>query len=98
MKDERTACRTPTPGKKPTRIETWKYDAVRRAILDSLPRDGAGLPFRELSGEVRKRLDADHLERLGSVNWYTTTVKLDLEVKGEIRRVAGVNPQQLLKG
>ncbi len=29
----------------------------------------------------------------GSVMWYYTTVKLDLEARGEIRRVPGSRPQ-----
>ena len=97
MNDDKKLCRTPTPGKKPTRIDRWKYDAVRRAIPDSIPRDDKGLPFRDLSGRVAERLAPDEAERLGSVGWYTTTVKLELEVRGEIRRLEGSVPQRLVR-
>lgn len=30
MPQEKVICHTPTPGKKPTRIDCWKYEAVRR--------------------------------------------------------------------
>jgi len=31
----------------------------------------------------------------GSISWYVTTVKLDMEARGEIERVPDSNPQQL---
>ena len=95
--DGKITCETPTPGKKPTRIDRWKYDAVRRAILKSLPEQGKGLPFRDLAHHVERRLSPEALKNLGSVGWYTTTVKLDLEVRGEIKRVAKTTPQRLLR-
>ena len=49
----------------------------------------------DLSDEVKKRLSKDIRQRVGSVSWYTTTVKLALEVRGEIKRVPGSKPQQL---
>lgn len=97
MNIEKVVCQTPTPGKKPTRIERWKYDAVRGAILASLEGQVDGVPFKELSMHVRKHLSDEQCARLGSVGWYTTTVKLDMEVKGEIARVTGVNPQRLVR-
>ena len=97
MDREKIVCETPTPGKKPTRIDRWKYAAVRRAILNALPREGEGVLFKELPGLVEKRLSGDELMRLGSVGWYTTTVKLDLEVRGEIRRIENASPQRLLR-
>jgi hypothetical protein len=36
------------------------------------------------------------LTELGSVSWYTTTVKLDLEARGGIARVKGAKPQWLI--
>ncbi|MBL9138041.1 MAG: hypothetical protein JNK85_19395 [Verrucomicrobiales bacterium] len=93
--DARVECRTPTPGKKPTRIEAWKYATVRRAILALVPRRGDGIPFARLPDLVRRKLSRQDLKRLGSVPWYTTTVKLDLEVRGELMRVPNLKPQHL---
>lgn len=95
--EDKVVCETPTPGKQSTRIDRFKYDCVRRAILESVPEAGEGLEFRDLPGEVAKRLTEEERSGLGSIAWYTTTVKLDLEVKGEVRRVPGVTPQRLLK-
>jgi hypothetical protein len=93
--DAKILCRTPTPGKAGTRIDRWKYDAVRRAILKVVPRGGDGVAFRDLPRLVGRALPAAERRRLGSVSWYTTTVKLDLEVRGEIARVPGARPQRL---
>ncbi len=53
--------------------------------------------FKELSKHVENTLSKEDRKNLGSVAWYTTTVKLDLEVRGEIKRIEGANPQRLLK-
>ncbi len=98
MPDEpRTTCRTPTRGRDGvTNIPTWKYEAVRAAILAAVRDAGAeGLAFKELSGEVESRLAADDLARLGSVVWHVTTVKLNMEVEGELVRLEGRGPQRL---
>jgi hypothetical protein len=94
---DRVECRTPTPGKSPTRIDRWKFDAVRRAILAVLPRKGDGVLFTDLTGLVKKELSPDELADLGAPMWYVTTVKLELEVRGEIRRVKDAVPQRLLR-
>lgn len=93
--EEKVVCETPTPGKKPTRIDKWKYDLLRSAILSVIPDEG--VEFNQLPQLVQNQLTPDELQRLGSVSWYTTTVKLDMEVKGEIERVPGAKPQLLRK-
>ena len=97
VKEARVLCKTPTPGKQPTRIPKWKYEAVRHAILKVVPKDEPGIRFAELAGEVEKLLPAEDKDRLGSVSWHTTVVKLDMEVKGEILRIVGSNPQRLVR-
>ena len=94
-KDEKIMVETLTPGKQPTRIDRWKYDLVREAILSVVPADENGIEFSQLVQLVEGSIPADDLERLGSVSWYTTTVKLDMEVKGEIERVPSSKPQRL---
>lgn len=91
----KVACATPTPGKKSTNIARWKYDLVRALILNAVPKDEQGMEFQKLAEEIRSALSVQDLEDLGSVSWYTTTVKLDLEVKGEIARVEGAVPQRI---
>ena len=93
--EERVVCETPTPGKKPTRIHKWKYDLLREVILDIVGGSPEGVEFRELPALVETRLSSEQMSDLGSVSWYTTCVKLDMEVKGDIERVARVTPQRL---
>ena len=93
--EERVVRETPTPGKKPTRIHRWKYDLLRGVILDIVGGSPDGVEFRALPGLVEARLSPEELSKLGSVSWYTTTVKLDMEVKGDIARVAGARRQRL---
>jgi hypothetical protein len=99
---DRIVCETPTPGKQPVRIEAWKYLAVRDALLRVLPAQGRGtsepqgLAFRELPALVWQALSPEDRAQLGSASWYTTTVKLDLEVKGQVRRLPG-SPQRLVR-
>src|SRR5262245_41170266 len=95
---DKIVCQTPTEGKSPTRIEKWKYDVVRRAILNIVKSQPDGILFNELAGLVGQNLSEYEKQNLGSVNWYTTTVKLDLEVKGEIRRLDKVTPIRLVIG
>ena len=87
----------PDPGKQGTRIDSAKYDAVRNAILEHVGHDQEGIRFGEL---VRAMKDTfkEGLPGGGSVGWYTTTVKLDLEARGEIQRVVGESPQRLVLG
>ncbi len=98
-KDDQERIQTlhPEPQKSGPRILKWKYDAVRRAILESLPREGPGLPFQDLDGAVGRRLTPEESASLGSVPWYVVTVKLDLEARGEIARVQGARPQRLVR-
>jgi hypothetical protein len=70
---------------------------------DSTPPAGAralgeagAVTAREIGESPERRLAADERDGLGSVSWYTTVVKLDLEVKGELRRLPG-SPQRLVR-
>jgi hypothetical protein len=90
-------CLTPTKGKAATRIDKWKYVLVSEALLALIPETGDGVLFSELSDGVAKRIGHENITKLGSCRWYTTTVKLDLEVKQRIVRVKGSKPQRQLK-
>lgn len=93
--EETVEVRTPTPGKKTWRVSKWKYEAVRSAILRVVPKNNTGVEFKELPTLVAKQLSPADRKKLGSVEWYTTSVKLDMEVKREIERIEGTVPQRL---
>ena len=94
---EREICRTPTAGKKGvTRIPKWKFDCLRKAILEGLHENQ--IPFTELTANIRKRLSHRELSDMGSLGWHVTSVKLELEVRGEIKRLPQKGKQILVLG
>lgn len=79
----------PDDDKLGVRIDKKKYDVMRKTILANIRRHGQ-LTFSELASLVGEQLNGKFD---GSVMWYYTTVKLDMEARGEIRRVPGSKPQ-----
>ncbi|MFK7912291.1 MAG: hypothetical protein AB8B93_00125 [Pseudomonadales bacterium] len=96
MSEEKTTCQSPHPDKQPTNIPTWKYQAVHDAILAVAPKKDPGIAAMDLPGAVKQQLPAKILRKLGSVSWHTTTVKLHMEVTGELRRVPELKPHRLV--
>lgn len=78
-------------GKQGVNIEREKYDLIRCNILSILENDKQ-TTFKDLGSELKERIGKDFK---GSVSWYYTTVKLDLEARGEIERIPGTKPQML---
>ena len=78
-------------GKQGVNISRACYETVRTSIVKALM-DNEILTFTQLTETVRSDLDGKFD---GSINWYVTTVKLDLEARGEIERVPNSRPQQV---
>lgn len=94
---EKVSCRTPADGKSGvTNIPKWKFDTCRRAILATLA-DG-NVAFKDLSDLVADRLTDEERAKVGSVGWHVTSVKLEMEVRGEIARLNATGPQILCLG
>ncbi len=82
--------RTLHPEKKQgVNISREKYEIIRKAILSTL-RAQKEISFMNLSRAVEKEVNGKFE---GSVMWYVTTVKLDLEARGEVKRVPNSRPQ-----
>lgn len=77
--------------KQGTNIDKDKYDAMRGAIVDALREEGV-MTFQDLNQAVHDRLEGNFE---GSIGWYYTTVKLDLEAREVIERVDESSPQRL---
>ena len=87
MKD---TIRTLHPEKKQgVKISREKYEIIRKAILCVLQAEKE-ITFMNLSRAVEKQVNGNFE---GSVTWYVTTVKLDLEARGQIKRVTNSRPQ-----
>ncbi len=81
----------PDPLKQGVVIEKSKYDLMRETILSVLKTRGP-MTFMKLNMAVEEKLKGAFE---GSIPWYFVTVKLDLEARGEIRRVPKVKPQTI---
>lgn len=77
------------PAKQGVRIDKGKYQAVHQSILQNLQRFGS-MTFTQLGALVEEDLQSNFT---GSVLWYYTTVKMDMETRGKIRRVPNSRPQ-----
>ena len=78
-------------GKEGVNIEKAKYEQVKEAIIQIL-QGQEGMSFKDLGRAVKEWL-ADGFT--GSISWYFTTVKLDLEARGIIERIQQSSPQML---
>ena len=70
-------------------ISREKYDIIRKAIFSTL-KQNKEMPFTKLANLVEQEVNGTFV---GSVKWYVTTVKLDMEARGEIKRVPNSRPQ-----
>ena len=70
-------------------ISKAKYEIIRKAILSALHTQKE-MTFMNLSRAVEKEVNGNFD---GSVMWYVTTVKLDLEARGVVKRVPHSRPQ-----
>lgn len=82
--------RTLHPDKKQgVNISKEKYEIIRKAIFSTL-KQNKEMPFMKLARAVEKEMRGKFD---GSVTWYVTTVKLDMEARGEVKRVPNSRPQ-----
>ncbi len=82
-------------GKSGTRIDRQKYDTFKQALLKVIPQTEQGVAFKDLPKKVDRHIPKSMKPQPGSVSWYTTVVKLDLEARGLIERVSNVRPQHV---
>jgi len=81
--------RHPDPDKQGVRIDRDKYKTMRDAIVEILQEQGE-TSFKSLQAAVGQKLNGNFD---GSIGWYYTTVKLDLEARGILARIPNSRPQ-----
>jgi hypothetical protein len=87
---DRILTRHPDSDKQGVSIDEARYGVMRAAITAELERAGGKDTFFGLRNKVARRLKGKFT---GSVSWYYTVVKLDLEARGILERVPGTRPQ-----
>ena len=75
-----------------SRVEKAKYDAMKKALLATLPRKAPGLTYKEMAAAVKAYLPSDLFPGGAKAGWWTKTVQLDLEAKGVVARESGSSP------
>jgi hypothetical protein len=89
--DEKIMTLHPEEGKSGVNISKRKYDVIKETIVASLRAHGV-MTFTGLNKDVHDKLEGCFD---GSISWYVTTVKLDLEARQVVERIPGTSPQQL---
>ena len=91
MEEERIMTLHPQ-GKAGVNILKRRYDQMAEYILKTIA-ENQPVTFKDLM-----LMSMDDLTGVfdGKIKWYLTTVKLDLEARGMIRRIPNKSPQQLI--
>lgn len=74
-----------------TRVDRWKYDAMRSALMAVLPADPPGLSVADARTALLPLLPDDVFPQGQTAGWWLKAVQLDLEAKGVIKRAARGN-------
>lgn len=75
------------PGKT-SRANAAKYEAMKQAMLQVLPREEPGLTQADIREAVLLQLPDDLYPDGSTAGWWAKTVQLDLEAKGIVIREA----------
>ena len=98
MPDDRIQLRHPDPSKKTATIARDSYAVARRAILDIVPAQEPGITLNDYLDAVATRLpEVKGWDRSLSARWYAMALKLDLEARGELKRINRKPPQRLVR-
>lgn len=81
----------PEEGKSGVNISRTIYELMRETIV-ALLAEQREMTFAELGAGVSSSLEGQFN---GSISWYYTTVKLDLEARGIVERVGRGSPQRI---
>lgn len=89
--EEKVFAKHPDKTKQGVRISRAKYEIVREAMIQTI-RAAGEITFSDLLDQLEDKLEGNFD---GSIPWYVTTVKLDLEARGMIERAPKSKPQRI---
>lgn len=90
--------RHPDRTKKMPRVAEDSYAILRRTALSVVPRKEPGITLEEFIDAMAARLPkAKGWDRSASPSWWAMAIKLDMEARGELKRVNKKPPQRLVR-
>ena len=90
--------RHPDPTKRNARIASDAYAVARRTVLAVVPVSEPGITLPAYLDEMAAKLPtAEGWDRSLSPRWYAMAMKLDLEARGELKRINRKPPQRLVR-
>ena len=96
--EDRIQLRNPDPKKKMPRIARHSYALVHKTALAVVPKKAPGITLKEYLDEMATRLPKLRgWDRSTSAGWYAMAIKLDMEARGELKRVNDKPPQRLIR-
>ena len=88
----------PDPTKRNARIAGDVYAVAHRTVLAIVPASEPGITLPAYLDEVAARLPkAKGWDPSLSARWYAMAMKLDLEARGELKRINRKPPQRLVR-
>jgi len=88
----------PDPTKRNARIASNAYAVARRTVLAVVPAGEPGITLPAYLDEVAAKLPkAKGWDPSLSPRWYAMAMKLDLEARGELKRINRRPPQRLVR-
>jgi hypothetical protein len=98
MPAEMIQLRHPDPTKKTARVASDAYAVARRTVLAVVPAAEPGITLPAYLDEMEAKLPkAKGWDPSLSARWYAMAMKLDLEARGELKRVKAKPPQRLVR-
>jgi hypothetical protein len=96
--EDRVQLRNSDPKKKMPRMAKSSYALARATALAVLPEKAPGMTLEEFLDKMATRLrKAKGWDRYASAPWWAMAIKLDMEARGEIKRVNTRPPQRLVR-
>lgn len=78
---EKVACLNPNTGRK-MNIDAATYELFSKAIYHTLKKEKEGISYTDIVKGVKKCFKEQKTIFKGSIEWYTVTVKHDMEASG----------------
>jgi hypothetical protein len=96
--DDRIQLRNPDPSKKTASIPDDVYAVARTTVLAIVPAVEPGITLNAYLEAMAKELPkVKGWDRSLSASWYAMAMKLDLEARGELKRINAKSPQRLIR-